>query len=54
MFDSKDVPAPLTERIDELMQSPTAVLSVIGTLFAVAVVACAVSHLGSDTRGRPR
>lgn len=55
MLDSKDVPVPLTEQIDKFIQNPTAVLSVIGALFLVAIVASTVSHLGSSsTHDRPQ
>jgi len=53
MLDSKDVPVPLTEKIDELIQNPAVMFGAMGVLFAIVVAACTISHLGSDTRGRP-
>lgn len=54
MLSAKDVSVPLAERIDQLTQNTPVVLSVIGACFAVVLIACTVSRLGSDTRDRPR
>lgn len=53
MFGPKDVPSSLSERANEIIENPAAMFSIIGALFAIAAVACVVSHLGSDTHGRP-
>ncbi|MDQ1299893.1 MAG: hypothetical protein QG636_561 [Patescibacteria group bacterium] len=53
-MDSKSVPVPVLERIDEAIQNPNLMFGVMAACFVVAAVACVVSHLGSDTHGRPR
>lgn len=54
MFAAKDVPASIGEKVDEVIQNPVAMMSVIGVLLLIAVGASLISHLGSDTHGRPR
>ena len=54
MLDTENMPATFAERFDDFIQNPTAVLSVMGAFFAIALIASAVAHLGSDARDRPR
>ena len=53
MLNPKDGQVPLTEKIDMLIQDPVVVWSTIGACIAIALIASAISHLGSNTHGRP-